>query len=64
MFRYKRQKIKNTCLIISMLKSGSHLPKKVVLFASMKALSNDEKCFSFPLESFFSLSRYLNFCID
>ena len=27
------------------LKSDSHLPKKFVLFASIKALENDEKCF-------------------
>ena len=35
------------------LKSDSHLPKKInfALFASMKALKNDEKCFLFHLKS-------------
>ena len=31
------------------LKSGSHLPKKIVLFASLKALKNDENAFYFVL---------------
>ena len=29
------------------LKSDSHLPRKFVLFTSMKATKNDEKCISF-----------------
>ena len=35
------------------LKSGSHLPKKIVLFASLKALKNHEKCLLFHLKSSF-----------
>ena len=51
-------------LLFYHLKSDSHLPKKHVFFASMKALKNDEKCFLFYLKSSFSLARYLNFCFD
>ena len=35
------------------LKSGFQLPKKIVLFASMKALKNDWKCFLFYYEIYF-----------
>ena len=35
------------------LNSESHLPKKFVLLAWLKALKNDEKCFLFPLKSSF-----------
>ena len=33
------------------LKSDSQLPKKTLLFASLKALKNYEKCFLFHLKS-------------
>ena len=33
------------------LKSDSQLPKNFVLFASLKTLKNDEKCFLFGLNS-------------
>ena len=35
------------------LKSDSQLPKNFVLFASLKTLKNDEKCFLFGLNSSF-----------
>ena len=36
------------------LKSGSHLPKRIVLFASFESpFKNDEKCFLFHLKSSF-----------
>ena len=35
------------------LKTDSHLPKKIVSFASLKALKNDEKCFLFHRKSSF-----------
>ena len=35
------------------LKLDSHLPKKIALFTSMKALKNNEKCFLFHLKSSF-----------
>ena len=41
------------------LKLDSHLPNKL-LFASMTALKNDEKCFLFHLKSSF---RFQNICI-
>ena len=34
-------------------KSGSHLPKKIFLFAWMIVLKNDEKCFLFHLKGSF-----------
>ena len=38
--------------IKGLLKSDSHLPKKFVLFASLKRpFKNDEKCFLFDLKS-------------
>ena len=37
------------CILLDKLKSGSHLPKKIVLFASLKALKNDENAFYFVL---------------
>ena len=40
-------------VIKELLKSDSHLPKKFVLFASMKILKNYEKFFLFHLKSFF-----------
>ena len=37
----------------------SHAPKKIVLLASMKALSNDEKCFFyFRLKALFVLKIF------
>ena len=45
----------NKALRISLwnLKSDSHLPKKIFLFASMIAFKNDEKCFLSYLKNFF-----------
>ena len=35
------------------IKSDSYLPQKIVLFTSMKALQNDEKCFLFYVKNSF-----------
>ena len=37
-------------VVVVLLKSDSHLPKKTFLFASMP-FKNDEKCFLFQLKS-------------
>ena len=48
---------------LAILKSGSHLPKKFVLFPSMKSLWKWwEMLFISPLK-LFSFSRFLNFCL-
>ena len=46
------------------LKSYSHLPKKVVLFSSLKALWNWWKMFFISSKKLFSFSRYLSFYHD
>ena len=46
------------------LKSDSHLPKKVVLLSSLKALWNWWKMFFISSKKLFSFSRYLSFYHD
>ena len=46
------------CILLEKLKSDSHLPKKFVLFASLKALKNDEKFSLFRLKSSFRSQDY------
>ena len=46
------------------LKSNSHLSKKIVLFAWLKALLKRWKIFIISPLKIFSLSRYLSFCHD
>ena len=50
--------IKKTTIL---LKSDSHLPKKIFLFVSMIAL--DEKCFLFHLKSYFRSQNIKIFCL-
>ena len=46
------------------LKSDSHLPKRLVSFVSMKALLKIIKNSFYFILKHFSFSRYLNFCLD
>ena len=56
-------KIIDLWLKSSSLKMDSQLPKKLVLFASVKSPLN-EKPFYFLLKCLFLFLRHLNFCLD
>ena len=55
------------CILVkrfNTLKSGSHLPKKAFLFASVIALQKWWKMLFISSQKLVSFSRYLNFCLD
>ena len=50
--------------LVTLLKSGSDLSKKVGLFTSLKPFKNDEKCFLFNLKSSFRFQDIWVFVIN